>query len=87
MAMLYFQLYNFVAVVVTSFEESSLSVNESAGSYMACVIKDLDTIKPVTVEIFDADSGLADRALGKFLVVARMRELEGREQWRGKGEM
>ncbi len=54
----------FVVVVTVSLEESSLSVNESEGSYMTCVTKDRDTVLPVTVEVFDRESGSAQRGLG-----------------------
>ncbi len=52
-------------MVIVSLEEVSISVNESEGMYMTCVTKDRDTIQPVTVEVFDSDSGSAQRGLGK----------------------
>lgn len=50
--------------MLVSFEESSIVVDENAGTYMACVVKNGDTIAPVTVEIFDANTGSAQRDLG-----------------------
>ena len=55
-------------MVIISLEESSLSVNESEGSYMTCVIKDRDTVSPVTVEVFDQQTGRAERGLGMKLL-------------------
>lgn len=53
-----------LVVVVTSLEELSITITESDGQYMTCVIKDLDTIRPLTVEIFDVDRGSAQRIIG-----------------------
>ena len=49
---------------MASLEETSISVNESSGQYMACVTKDRETTRPLTVEIFDVDIGTAQRVIG-----------------------
>ena len=51
-------------MVKISLEETSISVTESDAQYMTCVLKDLDTIRPLTVEIFDVDRGSAQRIIG-----------------------
>ena len=41
-------------------------VNESQGSYMACVTKDKDTIRPLTVQVVDINDGRAQRTVGEW---------------------
>ena len=46
------------------FGTTALSVNESAGTFMMCVIKNRDTIVPVTVDI-QLIQGSATQDIGK----------------------
>ena len=58
-------------------KESSITVSENEGTYMTCVTKDLDTIQPITVEVFDIESGTAQRGQGiKMQMVAFNQESE-----------
>ena len=47
-----------------SFERTELSVDESAGTFMMCVLKNRDTIVPVTVDI-QLIQGSATQDVGK----------------------
>lgn len=52
-------------VVEVSLEDTSISVNESEGTFMACVVKDRDTVFPVKVDILDLGQGSALTAIGE----------------------
>ena len=52
--------------VMVSLEQPSISVNESEGTYMACVSKDRDTVHPLTVQITQLSGGSALRRIGKY---------------------
>jgi hypothetical protein len=51
-------------VVLASLEDTFVSINESDGQFMACVTKNLATIREITLEIFDVDIGSAQRIIG-----------------------
>lgn len=54
-------------VVEVSLEDTSISIEESDGTYMVCVVKDRDTITPVQVDIQDIGSGSALRVIGESI--------------------
>ena len=59
-----------------SFEDPSISVDESDGTYMVCVVKDRDTVIPVQVDIMDLSRGSALRTIGESIDTIPVVELK-----------
>lgn len=58
--------YTLIPVVEVALEDSSISVDEGAGTYEACVSKDRETVSPVQLDIVELGQGSATTAVGEL---------------------